>query len=473
MSLPLVLHPDRALPADPEVRDIARRIYRNTAELPLLCMHGHVEAADLADDTPFADPAQLLVVPDHYVTRMLVSQGIALEQLGVPRVDGGPVETDSRAICRRFCSNWHLYRGTPSRFWLEQELTEVFGVTERPSAHTADTIYDQIAATLQRPGFRRLALLDQFRIELLATTDAATSDLSAHARLAANGFAARIIPTFRPDAVLYVDRPGWRSDIKELGRLADVDTTTYDGYLQALRSRRQAFVAAGALATDHGHSTADTTPLPDTEAARIYADAQQGSVTAAEVEAFAAHMLFQMAQMSCEDGLVMQIHPGVLRDHHDGIAETFGADKGFDIPVAVEYTRAVRPMLQAFGHSPSFRVILFTIDETVYSRELAPIAGAYPAVRLGAPWWFLDSPDGMRRFREAATETAGFYNTSGFVDDTRAFASIPARHDLSRRIDAGYLARLVAEHRLDESEATETAVDLAYTLPKLAYQRRG
>lgn len=473
MSLPLVLHPDRALPADPEVRDIARRIYRNTAELPLLCMHGHVEAADLADDTPFADPAQLLVVPDHYVTRMLVSQGIALEQLGVPRVDGGPVETDSRAIWRRFCSNWHLYRGTPSRFWLEQELTEVFGVTERPSAHTADTIYDQIAATLQRPGFRRLALLDQFRIELLATTDAATSDLSAHARLAANGFGARIIPTFRPDAVLYVDRPGWRSDIKELGRLADVDTTTYDGYLQALRSRRQAFVAAGALATDHGHSTADTTPLPDAEAARIYADAQQGSVTAAEVEAFAAHMLFQMAQMSCEDGLVMQIHPGVLRDHHDGIAETFGADKGFDIPVAVEYTRAVRPMLQAFGHSPSFRVILFTIDETVYSRELAPIAGAYPAVRLGAPWWFLDSPDGMRRFREAATETAGFYNTSGFVDDTRAFASIPARHDLSRRIDAGYLARLVAEHRLDESEATETAVDLAYTLPKLAYQRRG
>jgi len=473
MSLPLVLHPDRALPADPEVRDIARRIYRNTAELPLLCMHGHVEAADLADDTPFADPAQLLVVPDHYVTRMLVSQGIALEQLGVPRVDGGPVETDSRAIWRRFCSNWHLYRGTPSRFWLEQELTEVFGVTERPSAQTADTIYDQIAATLQRPGFRRLALLDQFRIELLATTDAATSDLSAHARLAANGFAARIIPTFRPDAVLYVDRPGWRSDIKELGRLADVDTTTYDGYLQALRSRRQAFVAAGALATDHGHSTADTTPLPDAEAARIYADAQQGSVTAAEVEAFAAHMLFQMAQMSCEDGLVMQIHPGVLRDHHDGIAETFGADKGFDIPVAVEYTRAVRPMLQAFGHSPSFRVILFTIDETVYSRELAPIAGAYPAVRLGAPWWFLDSPDGMRRFREAATETAGFYNTSGFVDDTRAFASIPARHDLSRRIDAGYLARLVAEHRLDESEATETAVDLAYTLPKLAYQRRG
>ncbi len=472
MSQSLLVHPDRALPADPHIRDIARRIYDKTADLPLLCMHGHVDVEDLAADAPFEDPAQLLVVPDHYVTRMLVSQGVGLEQLGVPRVDGGPVEIDSRAIWRRFCANWHLYRGTPSRFWLEQELAEVFGVTEHPSEGTADALYDQISATIAEPGFRRLALLDRFRIELLATTDAATSDLSAHARLTSAGFGGRIIPTFRPDAVVYVDRVNWRSDVELLGALADVDTDCYQGYLQGLRRRRQAFVAAGALATDHGHTTADTTQLADVEAERIFDRARRGIVTAAETEAFAAHMLFQMAQMSCEDGLVMQIHPGVLRDHHDGTAQCFGADRGFDIPVAVEYTRALRPMLQAFGHDAAFRVILFTIDETAYSRELAPIAGAYPAVRLGAPWWFLDSPEGMRRFRETATETAGFYNTSGFVDDTRAFASIPARHDLSRRIDAGYLARLVAEHRLDESEAADTAVDLAYTLPKLAYQRR-
>ena len=472
MHQKLALHPDRALPTDPAVRSIARRIYDEIAALPLVCMHGHVEAADLADNRAFADPAQLLVVPDHYVTRMLASQGIPLERLGVPSRDPAVhTEGDSRAIWRLFCANWSLYRGTPSRYWLEHELAEVFGVTERPSGQSADQIYDRIAAVLAEPGFRPLALLDRFGIELLATTDPATTDLAEHARLRAQGYGQRVIPTFRPDAVVYLDRPTWAADVDRLGEVAGVDTGSYTGYLEALRRRRQAFVEAGALATDHGHDTADTTPLPATEAARIYAAAHTGVVTPAEVAAFAAHMLFTMAELSCEDGLVMQIHPGVLRNHHDGIAGTFGADRGFDIPVPVDFARGLRPMLQAFGHSPGFRTILFTIDETVYSRELAPLAGAYPSVRLGAPWWFLDSPDGMRRFREGATETAGFANTSGFVDDTRAFCSIPARHDLARRIDAGYLARLVAEHRLEEDEAIDTATDLAYRLPKRAYQR--
>lgn len=472
MSQPLVLHPDRALPADPEIRSIARRLYAKTASLPIVSMHGHVDVEDLADDRPFADPAQLLVVPDHYVTRMLVSQGIAPARLGVPsRVPDVRHETDSRAIWRLFCANWHLYRGTPSRFWLEHELVEVFGVTERPDADNADRIYDRIAETLSRPGFRRLALMDRFGIEVLATTDPATSDLSQHARLAAAGYRGRIVPTFRPDAVAYPDRLTWAADVARLGDLAGVDTSTYEGFLEALRRRRLAFVDAGALATDHGHDTADTTPLPDDEARRIYAGALAGRTTPDQAQAFAANLLFQMARMSCADGLVLQLHPGVLRDHCDAVARTHGPDKGFDIPVAVEYTRAVRPMLQAFGHDPRFRTILFTIDETVYSRELAPLAGAYPSVRLGAPWWFLDSPDGMRRFRETATETAGFHNTSGFVDDTRAFCSIPARHDLSRRIDAGYLARLVAEHRLEEDEAVDAAVDLAHRLPQLTYRR--
>ena len=471
MTPPLALHPDRALPADPRVRAIARSIYEKTAGLPLVCMHGHVEAADLATDAPFSDPAELLVVPDHYVTRMLVSQGIPLERLGVRSLDPAVTsERDSRAIWRLFCANWSLYRGTPSRYWLEHELVDVFGVTERPTAANAYRLYDQIAATLAQPEFRRLALLDRFGIELLATTDAATSDLAQHARLRELGYGDRVIPTFRPDAVVHPDRPAWRADVDRLGELVDSDTGDYPGYLQALRRRRQAFVAAGARATDHGHDTADTTPLPAAEADRIFAAGRAGTVTADESAAFAAHMLYLMAEMSCEDGLVMQIHPGVLRDHHDGVAATFGPDKGFDIPVPVDFTRALRPMLQAFGHDPNFRTVLFTIDETVYSRELAPLPGAYPSVRLGAPWWFLDSPAGMRRFRETATETAGFYNTSGFVDDTRAFASIPARHDLSRRIDAGYLATLVAEHRLDEDEAVDTAVDVAYRLPKLAYR---
>lgn len=467
----LELHPDRALPADERQRAVAREIYGQTARLPLICMHGHVEADVFAANEPFADPAQLLVVPDHYVTRMMVSQGIAPESLGVPRIDGGPVETDSRAIWRTFCKNWKLFRGTPSRYWMEHELVEVFGVDLMPSAETADEIYDQIAARIAEPDFRPRQLLDRFSIELISTTDPATSDLRHHAQLAAQGLGERVIPTFRPDAVFHLDRQGWRAEVAKLAEVSAVDTSTFAGFLEALRERRRAFVAAGGLATDHGHLSADTTPMTETAAAELYSRALGGTISPAEAQAFAAHMLFVTAGMACEDGLVMQIHPGVLRDHHQGVFARHGQDKGFDIPVATEFTRALQPLLERYGHDPRFRAILFTVDETLYSRELAPLAGAYPSLRLGAPWWFLDSPEGMRRFRESATETAGFYNTSGFVDDTRAFASIPARHDLFRRIDAGFLARLVLEHRLSQDEAVETAVDLAYNLPKAAYSR--
>jgi len=483
MSHPLVLHPDRALPPDPAVRAVARALYAQTRDLPLVCMHGHVEAEVFADDAPFPDPARLLVTPDHYVTRMIVSQGGHLADLGVPHLEGTDghtgtdgagraVEQDPRAIWRRLCDHWHLFRGTPSRFWLEHELADLFGVTVQPSGATADAIYDTVAAVLADPAFRPRALLDRFRIELISTTDPATSDLAAHARLAADGLGARVVPTLRPDAVVHPARPGWAGEVRRLGAVAGVDTGDYDGYLEALRRRRAAFVAAGGLATDHGHLSADTTPLPPAEAADVYRQALAGTAPPAATAAFAGHMLHVLAGMACEDGLVMQLHPGVERDHHAAMHRAVGPDRGFDIPVATEFTRSLRPLLDRYGMSPHFRLILFTVDETTYSRELAPIAGVYPAVRLGAPWWFLDSPHAMRRFREAVTETAGFYNTSGFVDDTRAFASIPARHDLSRRIDAGYLAQLVVEHRLDEAEAAETAVDLAYRLPRRAYARR-
>ena len=468
----LSLDPDRALPFPAEQRSAAREIYAATKDLPLVCMHGHVEPEVFADDRPFADPAQLLIVPDHYVFRMLASQGIEPARLGVPRSDGGPAETDSRQIWRTFCENWKLFRGTPSRYWLEHELVEVFGVDLAPSGDTADAIYDQIAACVADPGFRPRALLDRFRIEVISTTDAATSDLAQHGRLAADGLGERVLPTFRPDAVAYLDRPSWRDDVAELAQVSGVDTATYDGFLDALRTRRAAFVAAGARATDHGHLLADTTPMDASAARALYARVLGGAeASPAEVDQFAANMLFVMAEMSAEDGLVMQIHPGVLRNHSTAIHAAYGLDKGYDIPISTEFTQALRPMLDRFGTDPRFRVILFTVDETAYSRELAPIAGTYPSVRLGAPWWFLDSPEGMRRFRETATETGGFYNTSGFVDDTRAFASIPARHDLSRRVDAGYLARLVLEHRLSLDEAVETAVDLAYNLPLESYAR--
>ena len=460
-------HPDRALPAGP-ARDVARRIYSEVRELPLLCLHGHVDASLFETNLPFENPAELLVVPDHYVTRMLVSQGIGLDKLGVTRTDAAS-EVDPREVWRLFCAHWQLFRGTPSRYWLAHELAEVLGVDLVPSAATADQMYDEIGARLAEPAFRPRALLDRFRIEVIATTDAATADLSSHAALAAIT-PGRVIPTFRPDALVQLGDPRWAERVRLLGELTDLDTATYDGYLAALRRRRLDFVAAGALATDHGHLSPSTEPLDDDRARSVFAAALHGDAAATDAAAFAGHMLFQMARMSTEDGLVMQLHPGVLRDYDASVHAAYGTDKGYDIPVAVEYARSLRPLLERFGHAEGFGLVLFTVDETVYSRELAPIAGVYPSVRLGAPWWFLDSPDGMRRARELVTETAGFYNTSGFVDDTRAFLSIPARHDLARRVDAGYLARLVTEHRLDEDEAVEVAYDLAYRLPRDTYR---
>jgi glucuronate isomerase len=459
-----LMHRDRALPADPATRALAREIFAATESLPLVCMHGHVDVEVLADDLPFGDPAALFITPDHYVTRLIHAAGVPLPALGV-----GAADADPRQIWRTFCAHWKLFRGTPSRFWLLHELTAVFGV--EPSFDQPDRLFDELTERLARPEFRPRALFERFGIEILATTDSPLSDLAGHARLAKDGYQGRVVPTFRPDSLVDLDRPGWPSEVAALGALTGLDTGSYQGYLAALEQRRRDFVAAGALATDHGHQSADTTPLPPAEAERIYAAGLTGPVGPHEAAAFAAHMLFQMARMSCEDGLVMQLHPGVLRDHDPAISRLYGPDRGFDIPVPVDFTRGLRPLLEAFGRDPRLRMVAFTVDETSFSRELAPLAGVYPALRLGAPWWFLDSPNGLRRFREAVTETAGFYNTAGFVDDTRAFASIPARHDLARRMDAGYLAGLVAEELLGLDEAIETAVDLAYEIPRTCYAR--
>ena len=470
------LHPDRALPVDPGLRAIARELYLAIADLPLVSMHGHIEVETIRDNTPFGDPAELFVIPDHYLTRMLVSQGYRLEELGVPPLNPGSgiaAEPDHRLIWRRVCENWKLFRGTPTRYWLEHELSLVFGVTQEPSAETADEIYDHLLDMLGRPEFRIRELFDRFRIEILSTTDAPDSDLAAHAQLAEEGWGQRVVPTFRPDALFYPDNASWAAGIQSLSKRSGIDITGYAGFLDALRQRRFAFAAAGARASDHGHLSADTTPLDGADAQRIFDAALREPIDPTAAAAFAANMLFETARMSLDDGLVMQLHPGVRRNHSDPVLAQFGENQGFDIPVSVEFTRSLAPLLQAFGHDRRFRMVLFTVDETVYSRELAPLAGAYPSVRLGAPWWFLDSPGGMARFRELTTETAGFYNTSGFVDDTRAFASIPARHDLARRIDAGFLAKLVAEHRLGLDEAVETAIDLSYTIPLKAYERRG
>ena len=394
-------------------------------------MHGHVAASDIRANVSFGSPTDLFIIPDHYLVRMLVSQGHTHGEIGVARADGAGDASDHRAVWRLLAENWKLFRGTPTRYWIEHVLGEVFGVTLALSAETADAIYDQLSASLATPEFRMRPLFDRFNIEILSTTDAPESRLEDHAALAEDGWGERVVPTFRPDALFYLDSPAWPSHLAALSSSSGVDAHDYQGFLAALRQRRAAFVMAGARATDHGHRTANSAPLEAIEAQRLFRAALNAPLGEAEAEAFAGHMLFESARMSLDDGLVMQLHPGVVRNHSPQIFNDFGSDAGFDIPEHVEFTRSLRPLLSAFGHEPGFRLILFTIDESAYSRELAPLAGAYPSVRLGAPWWFLDSPGGMARFRELTTETAGFYNTSGFVDDTRAFASIPARHDLA------------------------------------------
>ncbi|HLZ38051.1 MAG TPA: glucuronate isomerase [Mycobacteriales bacterium] len=466
---PLVLHPDRLLPSDPEVTAIARRLYAAGRDLPVISPHGHVDPRMLLDDEPFADPASLFVTPDHYVTRLLHASGVPLAALGVGR--GRLPEAEAREVWRQLCAHWAVYRGTPVRYWLESELAEIFDVSVRPSAETADTIYDQIADRLAKDEYHPRALYHRFRIEVLATTDDPCSDLSAHAALAADpSWSGRVIPTFRPDAYLEPALPGWQGTVTRLAEASGVDTGEYAGYVRALEERRAHFIAHGAVSADHSHADVRTDPLDPGEAARIYRAALAGEANEAEAVAFRRHMLGEMARMSCDDGLVMTLHPAVCRGHHGPTTAIFGPDTGNDIPISVEFTRALRPVLERFGTHPNLHLVAFTLDETVWSRELAPLAGFYPSVYVGVPWWFLDAPDAIRRFRAAVTETAGFSRTSGFVDDTRAFCSIPARHDMSRRLDAGFLAQLVAEHRLDEDEAMETAVDLVSGQPRRVFK---
>ncbi len=465
-----MLHEDRLFPSDQTQRAIARRLYAEVRDLPIVSPHGHTDPAWYAGNEPFPDPATLFVVPDHYVFRMLYSQGVPLEDLGIPRRDGGPVERDSRRIWRRFAENWHLFRGTPTRMWLDHAFETLFGVTERLSADTADAIYDRIDACLKKPEFRPRALFERFGIEVIATTESPLDPLDHHRRLRESGWGGRVVTAFRPDPVVDPDFEGFAANVEALGGLTREDTTRWDGYLAALATRRAYFKEFGATSTDHGHPTARTADLPRDEAARLFEKALLGSCTPEEAELFRGQMLTEMARMSLEDGLVMQIHPGSSRNHNSALFAAYGRDKGADIPTRTDYVHALRPLLDRFGNERDLTVILFTLDESTYARELAPLAGHYPALRLGPAWWFFDSPEGMMRYRELVTETAGFCNTVGFNDDTRAFCSIPARHDVARRVDCAYLARLVAEHRLDEDEAREVAVDLAYRLAKRAYK---
>ena len=456
---PLVtLHPDRLLPADPGTRDVARRLYGLVASAPILSPHGHVDARILATNEPFSDPAALLVTPDHYVTRLLHANGVSLDRLRPP--------TPSREIWAELCVRWHLFAGTPVRYWLETQLVEVFGVTATPSTSTADSIYDEIAAALATAEFRPRALFSRFGIRVLATTDDPADDLAAHRALRDDpDFDGHVIPTLRADRYMDPSHPDWADALTELAEASDVDCGTYAGLREALRNRRRYFLDNGATSTDSGVPDAGSEPLSAGQAERIHAAGLTGTVTADDAIAYRRNLTYRFAELSTEDGLVMQLHPGVIRNHHAPTFEKYGPDAGADLPDVTSFTRPLQPLLRDFGTHPALHLVLFTVDETAFSREIGPLAGFYSSVFAGAPWWFLDSPAAIARYREGVTDSAGFAKTSGFIDDTRAFCSIPARHDTSRRADAAFLGALVTTHQLGEDEAATIAIDLVSTIP--------
>lgn len=469
-TLDKLVNPDRLFPIDPQSRGVARELYQEVADLPIISPHGHCDPRWFAENKRFPNPAELFVIPDHYVFRMLVSQGISMTNLGIPRVDGGATEADPRKVWQLFAENYHLLRGTPSSIWLDHAFESVFDFDTRLCRDNADEYYNHIDSKLAEDAYKPRALFDRFGIELLATTEGALDDLESHKAIAKSEWGGRVITTYRPDSAVDPEFEGFADNIAKLGEITGQDTSTWSGYLEAHRIRRAYFKTNGATATDHGHPTARTEDLPLADVERLFANALAGTCTPLDAEMFRGQMLTEMARMSLDDGLVMQIHPGSYRNHSQRVFEKHGRDKGFDIPTQTEYVKALKPLLDAVGMEPTLTIILFTLDETSYSRELAPLAGAYPALKLGPPWWFFDSNEGIKRFRESTTETCGFYNTVGFNDDTRAFCSIPARHDVARRSDCAYLANLVATGRLGLADAHEVAKDLTYRLARQAYR---
>ena len=470
MTEKLELNKDRFFDPDPTIRSIARELYNSVKDLPIVSPHGHVAPKLFAENKPFPNPAELIIIPDHYVFRMFYSQGISLHLLGIPRVDGKPVESDHRKIWQVFCENFYLFAGTPTGAWIQHEFVAVFGVDEKLNGESSQRIYDRIEEKLQTPEFMPRAMFNSFNIEVLTTTDAAGDSLEYHKKIRDSGWNGKIIPCFRPDAVINMRSKSWRENINALSEASGIDIDSYYNFIKALENRREFFKLMGATSTDHAVVIPYTEKLSEHEAEKIFQSALKDKTTDEDADLFSAHMLMEMARMSIDDGLVMQIHPGSYRSHNSEIYETFGTDKGCDIPVQTEFTKNLHELLNTYGNNPGLTLIIFTLDESTYSRELAPLAGHYPALKLGPPWWFHDSIEGMTRYRQRVTETAGIYNTVGFNDDTRAFPSIPARHDLSRRVDSNFLAGLVARHIIDMNDAVKMSHELAYNLVKKSYK---
>ena len=464
-----MLNPNRYFDPNPKVREVANELYTSIKDLPIISPHGHVDPKIFAENTSFPSPTELILIPDHYIYRMLYSQGISLEELGIPTQDGTPVEKDHKKIWQIFGDHFYLYAGTPTGSWLKHEFEDVFGITEKLNGKNALEIYEQISQKLQTPEFLPRTLFDKFNIEVLSTTDGASDSLQHHKQIIESGWTGKIIPSFRPDIVVNILAANWKSEIDKLSSASRIDVADYKSFIKAIENRRRFFIEMGAVATDQGILSPYTHHLSDVEADAIFQRGLSGKATVDDGRLFIANMLMEMARMSTEDGLVMQIHPGSFRNHNEVIFNRFGLDKGCDIPIQTEYTKNLHELLNKYGNNPNLTIIIFTLDESNYARELAPLAGHYPALKLGPAWWFHDSIEGMTRYRQMATETAGIYNTVGFNDDTRALLSIPARHDVSRRVDSNFLAGLVAKHIISTDEAMELNFQLANGLVKKAY----
>ena len=470
MGEKLELNEDRFFDADPGIRRIGRELYEGIKDFPIISPHGHVDPSLFSENKPFPNPTELIFIPDHYIFRMLYSRGIPMESMGIPVLDGTIVEQDPRKIWQLFGENFYLFAGTPTGAWLNHEFYHVFGIREKLTGDTALLIYDEIQEKLQSPEYLPRALFDRFNIDVLTTTDAAADSLEHHQSIRDSDWDGNIIPCFRPDAVIKISHSDWKSEIQKLEKASGMTIQSFKSFIQALEDRRSFFKSMGAVSTDQGVVSPYTHRLSTSEVEGLFQRALAGEANDDDSGLFTAHMLMEMAKMSLEDGLVMQIHPGSFRNHNQSVYKYFGPDKGCDIPLKTEYTLNLYELLNAYGNDPQLTLIVFTLDETNFSRELAPLAGHYPAMRLGPPWWFLDSLEGMTRYRNIVTETAGIYNTVGFNDDTRAFPSIPVRHDLSRRVDSNFLAKLVATHVIDMKDARRMSRALAYDLVKDAYK---
>ena len=464
------LNENRFFDPEPTTRRYAHTIYESIKDMPIVSPHGHVDPQIFVDNKPFPNPTQLFLIPDHYIYRMLYSQGIPMESLGVPTIDETEVEKDPRKIWQLFAENYQLFLGTPSGNWLSYEFNKIFGIDEKPNKQNAQKIYDLLQEKLNTNEFLPRVLFEKFNIEVLSTTDSASDSLKPHQEIKSSGWNKRIIPCFRPDAVTDLSVKNWVNNLSTLEKSVGFEISSYAKFIKALEERRLYFKKHGATSTDHGVFSPYTHQLSMKEAEEIFNRALNKKIKDNDAKLFTAHILMEMARMSIDDALTMQIHPGSYRNHNGIVFNRYGLDKGCDIPVQTEYTLNLKELLNKFGNNPKLTVIVFTLDETSYSRELAPLAGHYPAMKLGPAWWFHDSIEGMTRYRKMVTETAGFYNTVGFNDDTRAFLSIPARHDLARRVDSNYLAGLVVKHIININEAFVIAKDLTYSLVKKAYK---